>query len=398
MKFIEKTNKLWVAILEVVFAVIYALKILYSWKNAAFRMNGYAISTVIEFASCIAFVIAIYSLDKNNEDRVKRGFVYIYAFLLAMDTSINDSLVALVFIGIIFGFLMEEKDKKNRYNLTIRVALIYIVGMEIASIMAMGNFIQTDSIMLQSFHKMWINIILVVVIVLQFLTEKNVKPKPIMHKIIPFAAVIVNIGCVVVLGLAVYFRINDYAITAKNIKEGTIVYIEAASNVGNAIECSNNILSIKKTTNVESQMFRFEKSEEDGYWHIYTREESVFDVCNMNFDENNTVIAWEENGVEGQHWTVKDEGDNLVSFLSHDENYLLSWDDDDFIIDLTTDKGNPHNLFFLKNAATVNKSFTGWIVNSNKLVVIIIYEIAMALITIIICAKVIRRPAMKSQL
>lgn len=385
-KMLESINKLWFVIIQIIVAMGYGLSIYYQTSNADFRMNGYIISLIINIICCFVGSIVLYKIFDNRNDKENWFFVCLYTILFAIDTCLNDSLVGLVFIGVLLVFLITELYKGFGYHLTVKIFLVFVIGMETVSIIGLTGFAKSDSIMLQSIQNLWIDIVLIATIVILIITEKSDFEsdtiKHTKHQIIPIVCIFVDVICVIGLLLALYHRITSFAVVADDVKNESTVYIETASEIGKTIDLENNSLLVNQLSNSRTQKFTFEKAEENGYWHIRTSDKNVFDVMNVIFEEGNSVISWEENGVEGQLWSVVDKGTNLVSFVSYDENYLLTWDDEKGVY-LTKNGVDDHTLFFLKNAKTVTTPMIGWMVNSNRPIVIAIYLIIMFAITII---------------
>lgn len=75
----------------------------------------------------------------------------------------------------------------------------------------------------------------------------------------------------------------------------------------------------------KNKVFTFVKSEENRYWHIVADNSFVLDIEYVLFEDDNTVIAWDENGVVGQYWQVEDIGNNVVEIKSFEPEHNLTW-------------------------------------------------------------------------
>lgn len=399
VKCCDVVDKLWFVITEIVVAVVYALSIYFRITSADFRINGYVWILIIDFIAAIFSFFVIGKFANKKGDNESRFIAYIYACMIAIDTCFNDSLVGVLFIAILLFYLVKSDDTNNGYNAISQLFLASVIGAEIVSVLSLLDIVKPDSIMAKSVESFWIDIVLMLAVIFQVGTEKKKQINGKCVKIIVhICVIIIDLVCVAALIIGAYLRINKYCVTADEVKDGTTVYFVDANDGGTALSSIDNTITVSPLTNDENQLFTFEKAEVDGYWHIVTADSLVFDVTHVLFEEGNSVIAWEENGVDGQHWTVEDVGDNVVQLYSYNPEYLLTWGDyieEDGSLSvrtlLTSDSGDCNRNFFLKNADTISTPLVGWIVNGNRAVVIIAYIVLMLLFTVGTCVEVARQ-------
>ena len=381
-------EKLWFVIIEIIIALAYAISVYFKATNAIYRNNFWVFNLVISMIMILFACIAVDYYVRNSGNRVYQIVAIMYSVIICIDTCLNDALVGMALIGILLLNLARKVE--NVYNSVAKLFLSVAIALEAVSLFALAELIQNDAMMLQNVKDIWVDVVFVIAFIFYIVSEKEKLTKARFTRIfVLIGAIIIEIACIIVGVYGAYLRNTSYCITAEQVKEGTTVYITNADLNGMALTCNENEIIMSKLSNSDNQVFKFEKAEEDGYWHIVADNLFVLDVSYVLFEEGNTVIAWEENGVEGQHWQVEDLGNNVVSIVSNNPMFRLTWgdytEDDDSVTQrtlITAKQGDRNSCFFMKNAETVKTPFVGWIVNGNRFVVILAYIVIMVLITI----------------
>lgn len=384
-------NQLWFVIAEIIVAVVYALFIYYRGVSSNFRMHGYLGSLLIELIVLLFFSVAVAKVIYKDDDNENRLLVFAYAVLIAADTCINDSLTGILFFSILLLFTVVSCERNRGCNAVAQIFLASAVGVEIVAMLSATDIIRVYSIVIQRIGTLWADFVLIFGILFQAITAKKSEYEGSTMKLIRWIVVAAEFSIIIILSIGVYLRINAYCVTASEIENGTSVYIVDANNSEVALGCTGNIITMSTFSNDECQMFKFEQSEVDEYWHIVANNSLVFDVYCDLFEDRNSVIAYEENGIEGQHWTVEDVDNNMVKFVSYYPEYELTWgeyvEDNSVTVRtlITSNQSDYNRYFFLKNANTVNTPIVGWIVNGNTPIVILAYILAVMLITALTC-------------
>lgn len=333
--------------------------------------------------------MVIYRYVERDDNRLHRVVAFVYVSVMTMDTCLEDSLVGVVMLGILLFNLV--RPVKGSCKTVVHLFLDAVITAEVISVMSLMEIFDTNSIVRQDISGIGLDIVFVLVVVISLLTgsEKFDEDK-VPRILMPVAALLLDLVCIVAMGFAIYARNTTFSVTTADIIDGTSVYIADANTDSLALTCDNGTITAGQATGADNQIFTFEKSEEDRYWHIVASDGTVMDISLVQYAEGNTVIAYEENGVDGQHWQVEDMGYNMVRFVSHDPGFRLTWgnhtEEDGLVLPRTLITANPEDgntYFVLKNADAANTPLIGWMTYGNRTLVLIAYMVLMVVLTLL---------------
>lgn len=408
----DVVDKLWFVITEIVVAVVYALSIYFRITSADFRINGYVWILIIDCITAIFSFFVIGKFVKNKDDNENRFIAYFYAVSIAIDTCLNDSLTGVLFISILLFYLIKANGIDNGYNAISQLFLSSVIGAEIVSLLSLMGIVRTGSIMYKWVESIWVDILLIVAMIIQICTQKNGKSSQNVNETdeldianrkknsmscyaIPIVVLVIDVVCVVVLTWGLFLRLNSFYFTTDNTIDGSVAKILDASSTTQAFECVGDTIRLESAADSENQIFKFMESDVDGYYYIIIDDTNVFAINGETIESGDIVIPWEKNGKEGQLWKIKDVGNNIVQIVSYDDTCKLAWDyveiDGEYFLRSVVTSGNDNTYFLLENTETINLPFVGWIVNSNKTVVIAVCILMMILIIISTAVVIVKR-------
>lgn len=398
MKFKSCTffDKVWSSIIELIIAVIYLVDVYLKVTNEAFSNNYWYLNLAMSVISILIAYIAVAEFVKKSADKLIRIVAFLYAVIISADTFLDDSAIGIAFISILLMNLI--KKTKGVYKSVAQLFIVALVGVEIASILYLLDMVSVESILFDNMGVVWIDIVFSIAICLYFFMENkgNLKLQTIIT-LLPIIVVVLDVIFIEALGFSAYIRSNKYCVSANDIKVGTRVYIVSAADSDKALTYDGNMVTVSDFAKGKNQIFTFERAEEDGYWHIVTEDSLVLDIANAIYEDGNIVIAYDEIGLNSQHWEIDDVGSNLVRFVAYEPDYMLTWgnhvESDESESIRTLISSNPYDVnqvFFLRNAETLDTPFIDWIVEGNRAVTILVYGVIIGCVMLATIVLIVR--------
>ena len=138
--------------------------------------------------------------------------------------------------------------------------------------------------------------------------------------------------------LSTKFRLDNLYVDSINTSLNVPLYFTDASNPSFTLtNSSTGSLSMSHIAYNRDQTFFITNSEEDSYYHIVSQDDTVLDVLNVLFTEDNDIICYPENGVIGQHWLLIPHSNGGFILQSHDNNFYATYDISKSTLCLTND-------------------------------------------------------------
>ena len=384
-------SKPWFSIVELIIVAIYLVDICFKVTDAKFSNNYWHLNLGISVIVIFATYIALTEFVKKSDSKWLRFVAITYAGIIGADTFLNDSAIGFVFISILLMNLIRNVNGVYKSGAQLFVAAI--VGVEIASILYSLDVVGVQSVLFDNMGVVWVDVVLIISLGLyMFMQDKKLVKLQLLLNLLPMVVIVLDVIFVEALSVGLYFRKNSYCVSADKVEAGTSVYIMSAVDDSKALTYNGNTVTISDFDNGDNQIFTFERAEEDGYWHVVTNDSLVLDIANAVYEENNIVIAYDEIGLSAQHWQIVDAGNNLVKFVAYEPEYALTWgnhiesDGSEMTRTLISSNSDDVNeVFFLKNAETIDISFIDWIIDGNRVAAILVYTIIMICTIIATC-------------
>lgn len=384
-------SKPWFSIVELIIVAIYLVDICFKVTDAKFSNNYWHLNLGISVIVIFATYIALTEFVKKSDSKWLRFVAITYAGIIGADTFLNDSAIGFVFISILLMNLIRNVNGVYKSGAQLFVAAI--VGVEIASILYLLDVVGVQSVLFDNMGVVWVDVVLIISLGLyMFMQNKKLVKLQLLLNLLPMVVIVLDVIFVEALSVGLYFRKNSYCVSADKVEAGTSVYIMSAVDDSKALTYNGNTVTISDFDNGDNQIFTFERAEEDGYWHVVTNDSLVLDIANAVYEENNIVIAYDEIGLSAQHWQIVDAGNNLVKFVAYEPEYALTWgnhiesDGSEMTRTLISSNSDDVNeVFFLKNAETIDISFIDWIIDGNRVAAILVYTIIMICTIIATC-------------
>lgn len=391
MKISKIFSKPWFSIVELIIVAIYLVDICFKVTDAKFSNNYWHLNLGISVIVIFATYIALTEFVKKSDSKWLRFVAITYAGIIGADTFLNDSAIGFVFISILLMNLIRNVNGVYKSGAQLFVAAI--VGVEIASILYLLDVVGVQSVLFDNMGVVWVDVVLIISLGLyMFMQNKKLVKLQLLLNLLPMVVIVLDVIFVEALSVGLYFRKNSYCVSADKVEAGTSVYIMSAVDDSKALTYNGNTVTISDFDNGDNQIFTFERAEEDGYWHVVTNDSLVLDIANAVYEENNIVIAYDEIGLSAQHWQIVDAGNNLVKFVAYEPEYALTWgnhiesDGSEMTRTLISSNSDDVNeVFFLKNAETIDISFIDWIIDGNRVAAILVYTIIMICTIIATC-------------
>lgn len=193
----------------------------------------------------------------------------------------------------------------------------------------------------------------------------------IISKLIPIG---ISCFCLIILLLSTKLRLDNLYVDNINASLNAPLYFTDASNPNLTLTgSSTGTLSMSQITYNHNQTFFIKNSEEDSYYHIVSQDDTVLDVLNVLFTEDNDIICYQENGVIGQHWLLIPHPNGGFILQSHDNNFYATYDISESTLCLTNDISRA-TTFVLQTAIPMKFPPMGAITYTHRAVILAGYS------------------------
>ena len=327
-------NIKWLTIWLFVFTVLLSLRFLHI---IPFLQNSFA-WFLIETVFAILFYHSIHVYRLYNKSIWLTCHTFVCVIWATLDGIIFDSGFFFIYAAILFSILIG-----NTSDCYIKLSLLLIINaitLELLSIFAYicSNLIETHiflRLLSSPIIDIWLFLTCCQYCFIKYIPLHHMFFSNIISKFIPIS---ISCFCLIIMLLSTKFRLDNLYIDNVNTSLNVPLYFTDASNPNFTLtNSSTGVLSMSHIAYDRDQAFFVADSEEESYYHIVSQDDTVLDVLNVLFTEDNDIICYPENGVIGQHWLLIPHSNGGFILQSHDNNFYATYDISKSTLCLTND-------------------------------------------------------------
>lgn len=318
-------------------------------------LTGYLLDVVGLMTVFITYLLVkVIITDKAQDGQKKwlglRMLTYLLTVIVAADCILTDSLNGMLLLAILTVpatryYEKDEEDKeKDTKKITInkflfRYILVFLLTGEVFLLLNALGIVRFHSAIGNLLTGSIFQIVLVAAVVLYIMHWETSKLWLCTSYALPF-------------GLALVVLLSMWDAHKQHIFADDWMYYNNCFNIisniyeDRALTVDGTGLSFQRFDTAKNQRFYMEPAEEDGLWHIVNQDSGrTLDVCNVVFEEGNSVIAWDKNGVVGQMWQLIPSAYGY-QIMAYQDGYRLSYEG-----------GNPNIVKITQNEEDLRSQF-----------------------------------------
>lgn len=363
-------NIKWLTIWLFVFTVLLSLRFLHI---IPFLQNSFA-WFLIETVFAILFYHSIHVYRLYNKSIWLTCHTFVCVIWATLDGIIFDSGFFLIYAAILFSILIG-----NTSDCYIKLSLLLIINAITLELLSVFAYICSNLIETHIFLRLLSSPIIDIWLFLTCCQYCFIKYIPLHHMffsniISKFIPISISCFCLIIMLLSTKLRLDNLYIDNINTSLNIPLYFTDASNPNLTLTgSSTGTLSMSQITYNHNQTFFIKNSEEDSYYHIVSQDNTVLDVLNVLFTEDNDIICYPENGVIGQHWLLIPHSNGGFILQSHDSNFYATYDISKSTLCLTNDISRA-TTFVLQTAIPMKFPPMGAITYTHRAVILAGYS------------------------
>jgi hypothetical protein len=295
------------------------------------------------------------------KNRIISYIVLICVIAVTYVTVMYDSLIGIVMLAVGALYLLRNAGCLSELSKVMQFALVSVIIMECVYVIYATGYLPIESVLIEQLSGKWLHpVLLICIIVYYFADEKKQLQGNRITPLIKICSMVIIMGCIISVTVAVCYWRNASSVRADQLADGAQVILILEDKSG-TLACTDTQIFLEKYKGNDEQVFTIQASDVEGYYKITASNGKVLDVNGTLFEEGNTVIAWDENGVTGQLWKLIDNGGCFI-IESYDPQYVLDVDSNG-ITSLSKNRENPNSKFLLLNAHIKELPVIGWMIS-----------------------------------